>query len=551
MVSWLNRDCVLFLANRPINIKSLPTSKEMQVNLQERGLFWSTLFSKYQLNLNDVSQSILARWVLAEGFDGAFNELVKRTPAPDLMAFLLQKTENGVLGSTAHDRATLLQDLVSCDRQEVLTKIDAVCPDWIKNIDKKGRSLLFFVRDVEMLNFLLEKKIDLTIKNEKGQTVENYWVEARLPKQSLLLQALSEACSDYSTSMVSKLVSGNLKFTPEEKEAFEQAQQDPHWSWTGRLHGIDRTWTLPEMVKLTELMMAIGNVTSAVSQNKYYDRYYGILCSRPNEVVDALKEHRKKLGDLSKTVFDPARPTSMFEKALDFTLEAREKPDGFILQVPSTQRNYYNMDPMYKLQAANAKRFLSSLPVSSRDDFNKEMVLILRAPWARTKDLISKWAVYISEMALPLSEKGYATSSFSQAMMEDRQKEGLRHPEVLTILANKWATDLDSLIKAFEKSPASSDWKDAILMIMCACGSAGSGLTKEALEGSRHAKVQKTLADVLSRHDVGITTIPVRWTKNYQVELETIASKWALETVVEKRMSKKPTPPPPTPKRKM
>ena len=515
--------------------------------------FWVALVDKYNISLSHpYDMSVFFTWLMNNNNQKACCAIIENTSSGDLEKFLSAKTPTPLTTPaqrTGYDKANELQVLVMHNQVEILEKVAEIYPDFTLIEDKKGRTGLFAVKSDEMLELLLEQKIDPATKNKDGRTALEFFIENKYPQAVSWGEKISKVSSSPEDALVMKLVTFDKKLTQDEDKILKEALNDiGNWRWQGRLGGVDREWSLPEIWKMSEFLFALEETVSP-SFNKDKNMYYSYApkaLREPVAVMKNLHSARSFFPSLESKVFNPKRKLSSFEKAVEFLMELKsDHADGDIISYTSALSGDYGSRISASAEtclATVAKKSLEKIPESEKDDFSQAMASLLRQSWNEKLYLRFKVKAYMEKISLPLSLGGFATKSWTDAVVEDRQGTGLRSGDLIAAFSS--ALQRSRFPQMWEASKTSeattlSDWQGVLRTGLCY-----SGVNHNPLE-----PFMPTFEDMITQ-GVPMEKVPLRWTRHFTPELKAATSKWIITSSLEKKIQKK-APAPTIKKRRM
>ena len=513
---------------------------------KEAVLFWVALVNRYNIGLTKPFKAgTFFTWLLTNGYPEACNAMLEHTSQDDISDFLSEKTDIAFTTPTqrtAYDKVNTLQALVMNDQFDVLKKIAQLYPAFINIQDKKDRTALFAVKSDEMLDFLLEQGIDTELKNKDGRTALEFFSENKYSSVVSWSEKIAQVSSSPESSVALKIINFNNKLSTEEKEILDDAVANiKEWEWEGRLGGLDRSWSLPEMWKMAELLFAIEETVRPSfdkEQHSYYYHYNPRLFREPSVVMEKIHHARSLFPSIQKEVFSSKRTPSAFEKAIEYLMEFRQDPkDADIISyktgVGSSYNSPHTLSMSEKIFMEQANKYLKKMDPSERDDFNKAMVGLLRQEWSRKQVLRAKVMAYMDKMALPLNQGGMGTKAWTDAVVEDRQGTGLRHEDFIGYFSRSLAQHGTERLWYAEKQkevPNFDQWKGVLRTGLCY-----GGVNENPVQ-----HFMPHLQDMITQ-GVPMEKVPLRWTRHFSDELKAATSKWIITSSLEKKIQKKET----------
>lgn len=559
-VGWPVRDQVLGVLTSDYferkNIKKIrpptdvPQASQKTPSAKNRLAFWSNMVDMYQLTLADMEGKKFPFWLMEEKLSDCLCKIIQASKPEDIQKWCFQPSDVKMMSSSSSQQRynlNVLEALVQSNDMPILREIFEWAPFLAKSIGAHHRSLLFYAQSPEAVELLLKNSAPYQHQDQHHQKTQEYWTNAQLPQLNEMMQVVSRMGVDNVTSvLVNKIASFVPSLNDEEKHELQNALEHlDTWTWNGTLHGMERTWTLPEIWRMSELMLCLDR---GASLGVKYPHGEASMVYQPKCVVDRLKKAHALFPDISHAV--QAHPPTMFVKVVDFLVGlSSEKSESGLLFNPSSSLNAYstrNIDMVLEAMKVHGERLLSSVPPASRDDFNQIMLLMMEQPWFQTaSSLAVKKDAYINRWLLPLSKGGFATPCLTQAMASSPRHKNLRAPwalyhyqRALSIRKHQSKKKTSFLPK---DDPLESSWSDVVYLALGFCASSPLNLLSD---------FQKELALELSRPSLQLPHIPVRWSKLYGAELESAVVALELKQKLSKKMEKKSTQTPSV-KRKM
>ena len=503
---------------------------------ERREDFWVDLIKRYAFTISEVPPEAICS-IVTTGKYRAFDAIAENSNEQEIIKWASARSQSSTFES-AHDKLLWVQGLIERDHLPALKSLLAHAPSLASLHDKKKRSLLFFAVNPETVTVLLEAGTDPSLKDEKGRSCMDYWVDKRVSKSSEMSTIISSSLGDSSAveSMLNKIKVFERTFTEDEENAY-QDMCSPGWVYEGLFLGIERTWTAEDIWRFSEFGLCYNLARPQLPKGIHLgSAFFNHLIHETHNVIKALDHVRDLFPELSQKAHDPKRLKTGFDDMCDFMMSARTHDmslDAPLIQELSPEdkkRGYINQGVSIN---NNIPLVLSGIPEERMDDFSKNMVYLFshdKLPQSSHSE--ARLDAFMSFLA---SRPSKTPRSFAEACEKSRQDEGVKQMRFSHTWLNYISkTDFSTMDDAKARP---QDYEGFVR-----AGLAMLGMSK--IRDYRPAdKVQDILAEMI-QNGVPVQKVPVRWAKNYDKNLKSSVSKFIMEADLEGRRSKKKNLPP-------
>lgn len=544
-------------SDRPTNPK--PVSERMVAEASS----WVDVVKRLNLTVEDLDVTTLVEyWVTAKMYS-PLQHVIANSSVPLLKKWLAEKSACFSFADSGHDRCNKLGQFVKKGAIPVLEALAQKDPQLLHVLDRKDRSALFYVRSQRMAKFL-GPLVDNSLTDKDGHTAMEVWVDQiRSPNAPKWIEALGT--SDLTQSMVVKLVSLQISGMSEgETQLLERASANPQWSWKGKIYGVEKEWTLPEIWKFGVVLTgtrAIATTIPGVGPHvTYYGDQGGPLVECHLEFDAYVKEKEALLPQPLRTALDsPTRP--MTERVLEWM-------SGFA----QTQGETYSgsrsdvwgvTESVYKAHGANSYgralrdklsvffvplEFMASafLP-QQRKEFGDALAVYAHSELWEKEFLKTKIRMSANSLVLPVEHGGVLTPALSSAIAFLRQEEGLRKSTLGYAWANAWNANGKGVWEQDARTNDVQKWGPVLQLGL----SYMAIIDENPLLHKDTTPTSRGLFEML-QNDVEIEKIPMRFAKKLPAELRAAASRWIIQNSLSKpKKLQEKMEEAPKPKRKM
>lgn len=529
----------------------IPTDKkatEIISHKKKCALWWAEVMEKSGLTitgLRAISPPVFEYLSARKELHSALVPLIHKTPKDELEKWLTAKSSHEVDHSNAYDKCSILGMFVKLGSTEMLSSLSEVLSSWPTMLDKKSRTPLFYARSAAMVSFLIDQGVDPHHVNSEGQTAPSFWSEAVQSKNvPLWLGVWGEKSPSITKnptedSMMMKWSSlSPSSFTPKEQANFQAHFSLPASTpvYTGRLFGIERSWTLSEAWCLGELQKA-NSYTSLNSQASRHQGSGGPIIGDASKFFKEITNRRSALSSDVSTALrlnDTPDKTdlTMGQRILRWLVQAHH-PD-----VKSSPTELWNFSPNFQSwQSDNVRKyntimvkqscaFIASLTADEKVRWSQDMAPFWSAPWLYSALGQQKLQPVITTSSLPVSLGGLATSELAASWSLLLQDEGVRNANMVT----QWFNSAEGNWKkhwSSQNSGNTEEWAPVLRIALCLLGA----MSTYSMPNQRYAEL--AVVDMIDAN-VPMDKVPWRWAKNYGPELKARVDKWIIEKTIEK-----------------